>query len=273
MEETPRTRAYLPSGQIEDWALFLDIDGTLLDIAPTPDQVVVPTSLGVDLAALDKILQGAIALISGRTLPSIDRIFHPLHLAAAGQHGAEIRLPRSTVACTEISSAALQRLRKQIERAVLRVPGIVIEDKGLGLAVHYRQAPTAQGELLQSITEVLAGYANEFEVLHGKMVIEIKSGAANKGRAVATFMQHRPFADRVPIFVGDDRTDEDGFAVVTQFGGCAIRVGPEHAGAKDYWLPDPSSVRAWLHTLAERDSRHAAKQRGRDARPQSSGDR
>jgi trehalose 6-phosphate phosphatase len=247
-----------PSGrEVERWALFLDIDGTLLDIAPSPYAVVVPKGLCTTLSTLRDKLGGALALISGRALSNIDSLFQPLRLPAAGQHGAEIRLSSSgDVARVWVSPGSLDALRQEVDRVVADLPGILVERKSMGIAVHYRQVPEVSGELTRRLTDVLARRGRGFHMLCGKFVFEVKSSDANKARTVEAFMRHDPFVGRIPVFVGDDRTDEDGFAAATRLGGHAVRVATTPPpGMLGYCLGSASEVRAWLERLVNGGAR------------------
>ena len=252
MDPTALTHASVPPGPATRWALFLDIDGTLLDIAPTPEEVVVPPGLGATLNRLFVTLGGALAFVSGRTIESIDRLFSPLRLPAAGQHGAEIRVSERECARLPLPSDTLADLRVQILAYAASFPGVRVEDKGLGFAVHYRQAPAARARLENLLSQIVASHGRELELLQGKSVLEIRSRNANKGRALEVLMKRPPFAGRVPVFIGDDRTDEDGFQAAERLRGHAVRVGAEHASAGGFWLPETSAVRAWLQRLAEK---------------------
>ncbi len=233
--------------------MFLDIDGTLLDLAASPYAVVVPQGLCVILSTLRNRLGGALALISGRALSSIDLLFQPLRLPAAGQHGAEIRLASGDIVRRWVSPGAPHALRQEVGRVVADLPGIVIESKSMGIAVHYRQAPEVSGELARRLADVLADRSEEFQefqMVCGKFVFEFKPRAADKARAIEVFMCHDPFMGRIPVFVGDDRTDEDGFAAATRLGGHAVRVGAMQASASPYYcLESACEVRAWLERL------------------------
>lgn len=253
------TRAIRPppasSPEVARWALFLDIDGTLLDIASSPYAVVVPKGLCTTLSTLRDRLGGALALISGRALSSIDSLFQPLKLPAAGQHGAEIRLASGNVVRVWVSPGSLHALRQEVDRALADLPGIVVERKSMGIAVHYRQVPEVSGELARRLTDVLARRRRGFHLMCGKFVFEVKPSDADKARSVEVFMRHDPFVGRIPIFVGDDRTDEDGFAAATRLGGHAVRVGTTPPGMSGYRLGSACEVRAWLERLVNSGAR------------------
>lgn len=229
------------------WALFLDLDGTLLDIAPTPEGVKVPRTLRSDLAHAREAVGGALALVSGRSIQGIERLLSPLWLPVAGQHGAEIRYapeePISISTCADLDRA------RRLLAPVTSVPGVMIEDKGLSLAVHFRRAPTRAGELHGWIVDALADLGKELEVLQGRCVFDIKPRGISKATAVERFMAKPPFQGRLPVFVGDDTTDEDGFRAVTARGGFALQVGPKRSAFASSWIENPAMVRHWLKTL------------------------
>lgn len=234
-------------------AILLDVDGTLLDIAPTPDAVHVPATLRKTLATLQQRTGGALALVSGRPLRSIDLLFAPLRLSAVGGHGAEIRTsPEATI---EGRKRPLldPEIRKKLLAIGSKVPGIIVEDKDYSVALHYRLVPDKQ----EAVEDALAVVYDELppgsvEILHGKRVIEIKKAGFNKGTGLRDLMAHPPFAGRRPIFVGDDKTDEAAFAVVPEYDGLAISVGRQVSGVAEHFEA-PSDVRRWLHDLAKRD--------------------
>jgi trehalose 6-phosphate phosphatase len=231
-------------------AILLDIDGTILDLAPSPQQVWVPTGLRQTLARLDALTGGALALVSGRPLRDIDLIFSPLELAAIGCHGAELRATPNTepVIRAKPLDAALKRKLAAIAELG---PGILAEDKGYSLALHFRLAPERAEAVRAAVDKVCAELApGEVDVLPGKLVIEIKRPAIDKASAVCELMTHPPFAERNPIFIGDDLTDEPVFGVISQFGGLGFSVGrivPDVTGH----FEKPESVRAWLARIAE----------------------
>jgi trehalose 6-phosphate phosphatase len=234
-----------------DWALFLDIDGTLIDIAATPDAVVVPSDLGELLRSLQPLLGGAVALVSGRRLTDIDRLFAPLKVAAAGQHGAEIRLPDGTIHRFDAAAHKLAALLPKVMSFAQAHPGILVENKGMTIAIHCRQVPQYQSDLDCFLDDLVAGEAAALETIHGNRVFEIKPRNLSKRTAVEHFMQADPFAGRLPIFIGDDRTDEDGFAAVQALNGHAIRVGPEAPSRATWRIAGPPQTRAFLSRAVE----------------------
>ena len=232
-----------------DWALFLDIDGTLLELAPTPTDVVVPPDLPGLLENLQRSLGGAVALISGRSLADIDALFPSLALIAAGQHGAEIRLPNGATERLGPADGVLAGLMANVATFAAARPGILVEDKGMTIAVHCRKVPRYQAELGLFLTDLAAEHADRLETIQGHRVFEIKPRNLSKRTAVERLMRIAPFAGRLPLFIGDDRTDEDGFAAVRALGGHAIRVGPVDPGwatVATWRIADPACARAFL---------------------------
>jgi trehalose 6-phosphate phosphatase len=228
-----------------DWAFFLDIDGTLLEHADTPDAVRVDGAMRHLLADLAAGAGGALALISGRSVADIDRLFAPLVLPAAGQHGAERRDGAGRMHRHEFPSAPVRRAAKRLGEFAAAHPGLLLEDKGRSLALHYRLAPRLEGEARALVDEVMAELGEDFELQRGKMVLEIRRGGRDKGSAIAEFMAEAPFRGRTPVFVGDDLTDEFGFGVVNEMGGVSVKVGEGSSQAR-WRLPDAAAVRAWL---------------------------
>jgi trehalose 6-phosphate phosphatase len=235
----------------KDWALFLDVDGTLLELAPTPPEVVVPPDLPGLLQSLTGVLGGAVALITGRSLADIDALFSPMALTAAGQHGAEIRVAGSAIERLGVVDGVLAALMPKVAAFAAARPGILVEDKGMTIAVHCRKVPRYQAELEQFLTDLAAEHGDRLETIRGHRVFEIKPRNFSKRTAVERLMRIAPFAGRLPLFIGDDRTDEDGFAAALALGGHAIRVGPD--GPDPGWstvatsrLADPACVHAFL---------------------------
>lgn len=256
----------LPAPQ-PDWALFFDFDGTLADIASSPCGVRVDPRLAPALAALSQALDGAVALVSGRPLEQLDALLAPLVLPAAGLHGLERRRTDGTVARGASPMAALDAARKRLQAFTATAPGVLMEDKGLSLALHYRAAPAREADCRRVISEALAAGGAGLHLLEGKMVLELKPDAADKGTAIEAFLAEPPFAGRVPAFVGDDRTDEDGFAVVNRRGGVTVRVG-DGAPTSARWRVDTvAELLAWLTTAPAAIARAhsgAGRRRGAD---------
>jgi trehalose 6-phosphate phosphatase len=227
-------------------AYFLDADGTLLDIMPRPEDVVADDRLRALLAGLVGAARGALALVSGRTIEDIDRIFAPLVFPAAGLHGAEIRFPDRSRSIPP--HGAMRGVRQPLADFVTAHPGLRLEDKGAALAIHFRQTP----ELAHDVLEFLGLLAQQsgLAVQEGKMVGELKQAHHDKGNGIAALLASPPFLGRKPVFIGDDLTDESGFLFVNAQGGVSVRVGPAGiASDARYRLPNPASVRAELHQL------------------------
>lgn len=223
-----------------DIALFHDLDGSLIELAARPDDVVVEAHLPDLLQALERRLGGALAIVTGRQLQTLDRLLHPLRLAAAGLHGAELRRPGMAI---ETRPAATDGLADALRRYFGDDPNILIEDKGVAVAVHYRQAPERAAEC-EAVASALAS-AMGLSATKGKMVIEVLPPQANKGHAVQTLMERAPFAGRKPVFVGDDLTDENGILVAQAMGGFGVKVGAGSSAAR-YRLDSVDAVHRWL---------------------------
>lgn len=234
----------------ESTAIFLDIDGTLLDIAPTPLEVKVSDALRDSLSTLSEQFGGAVAFVSGRPIAEMDRLFHPLQLAAVGGHGAEIRFtPQSEIRRSKIATLDDQ-LRIDFARIGRIGEGILIEDKGYSLAIHYRQAPELGGAIMKGVTAICKNErCDSLEILPGKLVIEIKPGGYDKGTGLREMMSVPPFTGRRPIFMGDDITDNAAFAVLPDFGGTGFSVGGIVPGAS-FNFDGPQDVRRWLRHLS-----------------------
>jgi trehalose 6-phosphate phosphatase len=240
-------------------ALFLDVDGTLLDISARPEDVVVPKDLVPALESASRALEGALALVSGRSIADLDRLFAPLRLRAAGQHGIELRLEPEGEAAVMPARPVDPALRAAVEALVRKHPGAEVEDKGMTLAVHYRAVPAAGGVLARELRRLLAPEGRKIALRHGKMVLELRDARFTKATAVEAFLSRPPFSGRLPVFVGDDITDEDGFEAVERHGGIAMPVGDIHGRAagrrtdrgtgRPSTFAQPADVRSWLATL------------------------
>jgi trehalose 6-phosphate phosphatase len=227
------------------WAWFLDIDGTLLDIAAVPSAVKTGPSDTRLVTSLYSATGGAVALISGRAIAGIDRLFYPLRLPAAGQHGIERRDGKGKIHRHPFPEEALRRAAAELRGFAERHEGLVFEDKGASVALHYRLAPNL-GAAVHAVMHKAAQHLGEgVEVQGGKMVAELKPSGRDKGIAIEEFMREPPFRGRVPVFLGDDLTDEDGFHVVNRLGGHSIKIGPGVTSAR-WRLRDAAGVRAWL---------------------------
>jgi trehalose 6-phosphate phosphatase len=226
-----------------NWALFLDIDGTLLDIAPRPDAVRVPITLAPALAKAQSRLGGALAIASGRTLAEIDHLISPLRPPCVAEHGAVIRFPGGAVAVAGADHAVPERWKFELYAAARAWSGVMVEEKAYGVAVHFRLAPEREAEVRDLVAAVVSQDPLRFEVLPARMAFEVRHRGLTKAAAVERFMPHPPFAGRVPVFVGDDVTDEDGFRAALARGGLALRVDDIFGG-------EPARVRQWLETFA-----------------------
>ena len=212
----------------DTWALFLDIDGTLIDIAETPEGIVVPPGLPDALMRLSQRLGGALALVTGRALPFADELFAPHRFPIAGLHGAQRRSASGAV--DEVTlSGGFSDVKEALRGEARQWPGVLIEDKGLAVAAHYRQAPEYQAEVEAIMTRYLDRAGPDFTLQRGKMVLEIRPAKASKGHAVQAFLAEPAFAGRVPIAIGDDVTDEAMFAIVNELGGRSIRIAETDA--------------------------------------------
>jgi trehalose 6-phosphate phosphatase len=233
-------------------ALFLDFDGTMVDIAPQPHAVEVPQPLIAVLRQLDDFLEGAIAVISGRPIAQIDDFLRPLQLPVAGVHGAERRGVGGELHL--LNTHPLDQIEQAAEALVAQHPGLLVENKRGSLALHYRQRPELE-EICIAVMQQAVERSPGMTLLRGKMVAEAKPGGASKGKAIEAFLREPPFAGRTPVFIGDDFTDEVGFSTVQRLGGIGIKVGE---GATVAWrrLPDPTALRRELEAaVAARLSR------------------
>jgi len=234
-----------PPAPADDWALFLDVDGCLLDIAAHPAEVTVPGRLRDTLDALQQRLDGALALVSGRPLAGLDALFAPLRLHAAGLHGLEWRSATASQAAPG-TPPALATIHAEAEAIAAGYPGAVVEDKGAALGLHWRGAPTAM-QALCGFAEAALPRLQGFRLQHGHSVVELRPAAGDKGMAIAALMREPPFSGRMPVFAGDDITDESGFAVVNAQGGISILVGGREPSAAHFGLSGPRAVRRWLN--------------------------
>jgi trehalose 6-phosphate phosphatase len=232
-------------------AFFLDLDGTLVDIADTPEAVD-PGPAEIDLLKrLAAATGGALAVISGRSLARIDELLAPLVLPAAGQHGAERRDAQGKRHRYRFPANVLRPVAVGIRDFADSHRGLVFEDKGASVALHYRLAPQLAAAAQRKVREVAEPLGDKVEVQDGKMVVELKPAGCDKGKAIAEFMREPPFAGRVPVFLGDDVTDEYGFRVVNAMAGHTIKVGEGDSAAR-WRLANPSAAKAWLAAWLEK---------------------
>jgi len=239
-----RGRRPLPPPQ-RDWAYFLDIDGTLVDIADSPSGARLAPELRHLVEQLSQAAGGAVALISGRSIADIDGLFPGVHLPAAGQHGIERRDATGGISRHPFPSERLDDVRAHLATAAARHRGLLLEDKGLSLALHYRRAPRLGGFAHRLVRSLLPTVGAQYCILAGKRIVEMKPAGKDKGVAVLEFMQEAPFKGRTPVFVGDDVTDEYGFATVNRLHGHSVKVGPGPTAAQ-WRLRDVRAVQEWL---------------------------
>ena len=252
-------RPPLPAGNDRQWAWFLDVDGTLLEIETRPDLVLADPRLLRLLQRLHQAYDGAVALVSGRSLLQLEAIFNPLALPAGASHGLELKLPDGSV--RRAGHAVPAHYAERISAFAQRHNGLIFEQKPLSIGVHYRDRPELLQQLLALMEPACAELGAGFRLMHGKMVLELLPTAADKGRAIESFMELPPFAGRRPVFVGDDLTDEDGFAVVNALGGLSVRVGHAASSAARWQLSNVSDVRAWLRAAVAAPNGTTAKGR------------
>ena len=251
-DQLPVPRALVP--QLSEIAILLDIDGTLLDLMPTPREVWVPPGLSNTLNGLLRRTSGALALVSGRSLNDIDLIFAPDQFAAVGGHGAEMRLSPDSEAVASHAPPMDKELKRRLAAIAKLSPGILLEDKGYSLALHYRLAPQAEQAIYQAVSQIRADLPEApIEVLPGKFVCEIKHSGFTKATGVRELMKREPFKGRRPIFIGDDVTDEAAFAVMPEFGGIGFSVGRAIDGIAGTF-ETPGDVRRWIADIVAAQS-------------------
>jgi trehalose 6-phosphate phosphatase len=244
---------------LNDYAFLLDIDGTLLDLAPTPREVWVPPGLAITLRVLHQRTSGALAFVSGRSINDIDLIFAPDLFPAVGGHGAEMRLTSDGAAEARHAPPIDKELKRRLATIAKLSPGILLEDKGYSLALHYRLAPHAEKAIYEAVSLIRADLPNApIEVLPGKCVCEVKQAGFDKASGVRELLGHAPFKGRCPVFIGDDVTDESVFAAMTDLGGFAFSVGRRVQGVAGHF-DAPRDVRAWLARLIEGEALAAPK--------------
>ena len=230
----------------EGLALFLDVDGTLLEIAATPDRVRVPASLRNTLELARRREHGAFALLSGRPIAELDELFAPCRFPASGKHGLEVRLPGGEVVRPDIDAGVLDRARQWLQSLQREHRGLLLEDKGIALAMHYRLVPRLEPEVQAVMDELASELGGEFTVRRGKCVLELMPRAYSERSAIELLMRQPEFAGRTPVFVGDDPCDEVAFEAVNEMGGHTIRVGNLEQTAARYRFRSVSTVVAWL---------------------------
>ncbi|WP_455374536.1 trehalose-phosphatase [Limibacillus halophilus] len=234
---------------LEALAVFLDFDGTLVEIAERPEGVLVPPELRSLLARLSGALGGALAIVTGREIDAIDRFLPGLSLPVAGIHGLVRRSADGHLHQPPEGAFPLERVASRLEPLLERGEGLLLEPKGASLALHYRARPELEGACLEAM-ERATGDLADVTLLHGKCVIEAKPKGYDKGRAVQRFLAEPPFQGRQPLYAGDDVTDEDAFGVVEALGGLTIKVGEGETKAR-YRAASPEVLADWLRAALE----------------------
>ncbi len=235
-----------PPGLLDGAALFLDFDGTLVELADAPDAIAVPAALVPMLERIRRRLDGRIAIVSGRSLVDLERHL-PLHgIAFSGSHGLELQLADGTRLPLSVP-IGLDDVREKVEAFAAAADGLLVEEKPAGIALHYRQAPR-EAERADAFMSALARKRG-FSVQRGNMVVELRPEGATKGDALKAFMTEPKFHGARPVFVGDDLTDEHAFEAAAALGGAGVLVGQPRESAARYRLPSVAAVAAWLGTL------------------------
>lgn len=232
-------------------ALFLDVDGTLIEMASRPEAVTVPDGLVALLQRLTLGLDGAVALVTGRLISDVDHLLSPLRLAAAGVHGAEMRTnPDQDI--ERVTHTLPDDFVQTLRKLAIDLPGVIVEPKGSGLALHYRLAPAAERDILAALTELIDQHAGAFELVPGKKIFEVVPSGLSKGTALAQLAELPAFRDRVPIMIGDDVGDESAFAVAEGLKGYGLRVAGEYYQPDSADFSGPKAVMSWLDAFASR---------------------
>jgi len=239
------------AGDPGNCALFLDVDGTLLDIAPTPSAVVVPPKLPELLVRISKGLDGAFAILTGRQLAEIDALFAPAKFVGGGVHGAELRTTTGGP-IIQVATALPDALVEELKALASRLPGIMAEPKGPGFAVHYRQVPELKDTVEAEIRTLIAQYPEDLVLCPGRKLFEVIPEGHSKGSALCTLAELPAFAQRTPVMIGDDVGGLPALAAAEKLGGVGLRVAGGHFGHDDFDLYGPKGVTAWLEALAER---------------------
>ena len=232
-----------------DVCLFLDIDGTLLEFTNTPSETQADPEIKALIAALAARLRGAVALVSGREIRTIDALFAPMKLPASGLHGGERRDAAGIMHAEASADGELSEARDALKQLARVHPGVLIEDKGRNLAVHFRLAPQSEDLIRGAVAAIAAPLRDRYQLQEGIMMLELKPKGYSKGSAVQAFMRESPFSGRRPVFIGDDVTDMDGFAAVEADGGMSIGVGARVTA--QYNLDNVTAVRGYLQELVQ----------------------
>jgi trehalose 6-phosphate phosphatase len=237
-----------------DWCLFLDVDGTLIELTDSPLDTFADLELKTLLGDVAERLGGAVALVSGRSIDYLDALFAPLRLPAAGLHGVERRKATGAMHGASFTDSQLDRARVAVAALVEAHPGTSVEDKGRTIAVHYRMAPQHEASVRRSLGEIAAPLGGNYHIQEGNRVLEIKPRGFTKAAAIKAFMQEPPFSGRKPVFVGDDLTDQDGFKAVEDQGGISVAVGDRVHG--QFRVENAAAVRHWLSGIAALHDSH-----------------
>jgi trehalose 6-phosphate phosphatase len=245
----------LPPPSLE-WCLFLDVDGTLIELTDSPFDTCADAELKALLGEVAERLGGAVALVSGRSIEYLDALFAPLRLPAAGLHGVERRKASGAVHGASFVDSQLDPARMRLAALVKTLPGTLLEDKGRTIAVHFRMAPEVESSVRDTVAAVASLLGSNYHVQEGNMMLEIKPRGFTKDSAIRAFMQEPPFSGRKPVFVGDDLTDRDGIKVVEDLGGISIAVGDRVHG--QYRAENVAAVRSWLQGIAALHDSHRA---------------
>jgi trehalose 6-phosphate phosphatase len=238
------------------WCLFLDVDGTLIELTDSPLDTFADPELKTLLGQVAERLGGALALVSGRGIAYLDALFAPLRLPAAGLHGVERRKASGEMHGASFVDGQLSGARAAVNALVQAHPGTSVEDKGRTLAVHFRMAPDREAAVREALTAIAKPLGSNYHIQEGSMVLEIKPRGFTKATAIKAFMAEPPFSGRKPVFIGDDLTDQDGFRMVEDRGGLSIAVGDRVRG--QYRLENAAAVRAWLGQIAALHDSHRA---------------
>jgi trehalose 6-phosphate phosphatase len=239
-----------------EWCLFLDVDGTLVELTETPFETRVDAELKILLREVAERLGGAVALVSGRSIEYLDALFAPLVLPAAGLHGVERRKASGVMHGASFVDSQLDPARTAFKTLVETYPGTLLEDKGRTVAMHFRMAPQFEPSVRETVVAVALQIGSNYHVQEGNMMLEIKPRGFTKAAAIKAFMQEPPFSGRRPVFAGDDLTDQDGFKTVEDQGGISIAVGDRVHG--QYRIANPAGVRHWLEGIAALHDSHRA---------------
>lgn len=233
-----------------DWALFLDFDGSIVDIAPTPESIDVPENLPLLLAALREALGGAVAIVTGRPIEQIDGFLGAVVPAVAGLHGSERRAADGAIIRPTPPLHCPRNVRASLREFAARHQGVLVEDKKFAVALHYRLNPSLMDACRDAVNTALADETEDWQVVEGKFAFDVKPRAFTKGTAIEAFMREAPFRGRIPVFCGDDVTDEDGFAIVNAQGGVSVRIGEGSATRAAARVDTVEELLDWLARVA-----------------------